>query len=72
VDNSGNETGFKIERCQGSGCTDFAEIAQVGSNTTGYADTTVLALLTYTYRVRAYNGAGNSGYSNTASATAGL
>jgi hypothetical protein len=31
-----------------------------------------LPLVTYTYRVRAYNGAGDSGYSNTASSTPGL
>ncbi|HWQ31255.1 MAG TPA: hypothetical protein VNQ79_00105, partial [Blastocatellia bacterium] len=27
TDNANNEDGFKIERCQGSGCTNFAEIA---------------------------------------------
>jgi hypothetical protein len=72
TDNSSNETGFKIERCQGAGCTNFAEIAQVGANTTTYVDTGLLPLVTYTYRVRAFNSGGNSGYSNTASSTPGL
>src|SRR6185437_13689060 len=33
TDNSSNEDGFKIERCQGSACSNFSEIAQVGSGT---------------------------------------
>jgi len=47
----------------------FAEIATVGANVTGYSDTGLAANSTYTYRVRAYNASGNSGYSNEASAT---
>jgi predicted phage tail protein len=68
-DNSTNESGFKIERCQGSGCSNFAQIAQVGANVTSYNDTTVTAGVSYSYRVRAFNTAGNSAYSNTATAT---
>ena len=34
TDNATNETGFKIERCQGSACTNFAQIATVGANVT--------------------------------------
>jgi len=60
--------GYKIERCTGNGCTNFTQIAT--SATTGYTDTGLSADTTYTYRVRAYDNAGNnSGYSNTASAT---
>jgi subtilisin family serine protease len=67
--NSSNEDGFAIERCQGSGCTSFSPIATVGAGVTSYASTGLSANTLYSYRVRAYNGTGNSGYSNTASAT---
>ncbi len=66
-DNSNDETGFKIERHDGDG--NFAEIAQVGTGVTSYDDTGLNSGTTYTYRVRAFNGAGNSGYSNETSAT---
>jgi hypothetical protein len=69
IDNSGNEGGFKIERCSGSGCNDFAQIATVGANIASYADTGLLASTSYTYRVRAYNSGGDSAYSNDAAAT---
>jgi hypothetical protein len=68
TDSSSNETGFKIERCGGSGCTSFTEIDQVGAGATSYSSKNLIPNTTYTYRVRAYNGAGNSAYSNTASA----
>jgi Domain of unknown function (DUF1929)/Kelch motif/Fibronectin type III domain len=71
-DNSSNESGFRIERCQGAGCTNFAEIAQVGANTTTYVDGGLVPLVTYEYRIRAFNAAGNSAYSNTAAAAPGL
>jgi len=69
TDNSSNETGFKIERCQGPGCGSFTQIALVGANITTYSDTGVSAGVSYSYRVRAYNTGGNSAYSNTATAT---
>ena len=69
TDTSGNEAGFKIERCQGVGCSNFVQIATVGANVKIYWDTGLSASTTYTYRVRAYNAGGNSDYSNTASAT---
>ncbi|HEX5886894.1 MAG TPA: fibronectin type III domain-containing protein [Pyrinomonadaceae bacterium] len=68
TDNSGNESGFTIERCRNAGCTNFAQIAQVGANVTTFADTGLNKNTTFTYRVRAFNGGGNSAYSNTASA----
>jgi hypothetical protein len=70
ADNSNNETSFLIERCTGSGCSSFSQIASVGANTTTYTNTGLKIGTTYTYRVRASNAAGNSDYSNVASATA--
>ena len=64
TDNADNESGFKIERSTDG--SNFGEIDTVGANVTGYSDTTVSENTTYWYRVRAYNGAGNSAYSNTA------
>ena len=62
-------TGYLIERCQGAGCTTFAQIAAPGTGTT-YSDTGLTATTSYSYRVRATDAAGNlSPYSNTASAT---
>jgi hypothetical protein len=68
ADNSGNESGFKVERCKNPNCTNFAQIAQVGANVTTFADTSVTKNTAYNYRVRAFNVTGNSSYSNTASA----
>ena len=61
-------TGYRVERCQGAGCSNFA---QVGTPTaTTFADTGLLAGTSYSYRVRATDAAGNlSAYSNMASAT---
>ncbi|MFH1016803.1 MAG: hypothetical protein V1798_01315 [Pseudomonadota bacterium] len=64
-DNSSNETRFEIERCVGSGCTDYALYAQVGANVGTFTDASATAGLTYCYRVRACNADGCSGYSNT-------
>jgi predicted phage tail protein len=69
TDNSGNETGFKIERCKGSTCTNFTQIATVGAGVTSYSNTGLTRNTTYRYRVRAYNASGNSAYSNIAAAT---
>ena len=63
TDNSGNETGFRIERKTGAAGT-WAEIATVGANVTSYSSTGLMANTTYYYRVRAYNGTGNSAYSS--------
>jgi len=68
TDNSGDESGFRIERCKNPNCTSFAQIAQVGAGVATFADTTVSKNTAYNYRVRAFNAAGNSAYSNTASA----
>lgn len=69
TDNSSNESGFTIERCKGAGCSNFAQIASVAANVNIYSDSGLPAGTNYSYRVRAYNSAANSGYSNTESAS---
>ena len=66
VDNSNNETGFRIERCKNPNCTNYAQVGQVGANVTTFADTGLTKNTTYRYRVRAFNAGGNSAYSNAA------
>ena len=61
-------TGYRVERCQGAGCSNFAEIAQPSGTT--FNDTGRSPSTSYSYRVRAVDAVPNfSGYSNTASAT---
>ncbi len=67
VDSSSNESGFRIERATGSGS--FIEIGTTAANVTTYQSTGLTANTSYSYRVRAYNIAGNSNYSASASAT---
>jgi hypothetical protein len=63
-------TGYRLERCTGSSCTSFSQIAT--PTTTSYSDTGRTANTTYRYRVRATNAAGAvSSYSRIASATTG-
>ncbi|MBN1669829.1 MAG: fibronectin type III domain-containing protein [Kiritimatiellae bacterium] len=68
-DNSNNETGFKLERSL-NGST-WSQITQPAANATTYTDSGLAAATKYYYRVRAYNSAGDSGYSNVGSATTG-
>ena len=67
----GAEAGFKIERRTWSGA--YACIATVGAGTSSFTDTAysggVTAGTGYTYRVRAYNTAGDSGYSGESTTT---
>ncbi|HEV8167175.1 MAG TPA: fibronectin type III domain-containing protein, partial [Actinomycetota bacterium] len=61
-------TGYLVERCQGAGCSNFAQIGTSAS--AAFNDTGALPTTTYGYRVRATDAAGNlSGYSVIASAT---
>ncbi|PIT92054.1 MAG: hypothetical protein COU08_04340 [Candidatus Harrisonbacteria bacterium CG10_big_fil_rev_8_21_14_0_10_42_17] len=66
TDTASNETGFTIQR---KTTVSFATIDTVGANVTSYNNTGLSDNTTYTYRVRAYNGNGNSSWSNTDSAT---
>jgi hypothetical protein len=70
TDNSNNEDGFRIER--GPDGSTWTQIASVGAGVTSYSNTGLsasTASTAYHYRVRAYNAAGNSGYTGPASAT---
>jgi hypothetical protein len=68
VDNSSNESGFRIERS--TGCTEtFVQVATVGSNVYTFGDPGLSENTCYSYRARAYNGSGNSNFTNAASAT---
>ena len=72
TDNSTNETGFKIERCKNpknGTCTNFAQIATVGGNVTTFSNTGLNKNSSYRFRLRATNAAGDSAYSNIATAS---
>ncbi len=61
-------TGYRVERCQGTSCSDFTQIATPSG--TSYNDIGLSPSTTYRYRVRATDAAGNlSDYSNIANAT---
>ena len=68
TDSDINEIGFQIERCTGTGCSDFVQIATTNANVATYSNTGLTGSTSYSYRVRAYNTVGNSDYSNTTSA----
>lgn len=67
TDNAVNETGFKIERKTIVGSA-WGQIATAGAGAAAWHDAGVPAGAAFMYRVRAYNAAGNSAYSNAASA----
>ena len=61
-------SGYQLERCQGSGCSNFAQIATPTG--TSYKDTGLSPSTSYSYRVRASDATGNlSSYSNIAGAS---
>ncbi len=65
-DNSNNEDGFKIERMERKL---FEEIAVTSADITSFTDGGLKRGKTYIYRVRAFNTAGDSDYSNLDSVT---
>jgi hypothetical protein len=67
TDKSTTEDGFRIERKIGTGS--YALLASLGPNVAAYKNTGLKAGTLYTYRVFAYNKAGNSPYSNEAGGT---
>ncbi len=66
TDNATNETNFALERQVGGVWT---ALATLGANVVTYTDTTVTAGNTYTYRVKAVNGAGSSAYATSSPVT---
>ncbi|HVR95942.1 MAG TPA: fibronectin type III domain-containing protein [Thermoanaerobaculia bacterium] len=67
TDNAGNEDGFRVEAINAQSV--FQEIRVLAANATGVRITGLTAGGSYTFRVRAANAAGFSGYSNTATVT---
>ncbi|MBL8529502.1 MAG: fibronectin type III domain-containing protein [Burkholderiales bacterium] len=65
-DNSQNEDGFRIERQIGGGA--WSRIAELPANTRAYTDSPLSPNNVYAHRVSAFNLAGVSNPSNTASA----
>ncbi len=64
-DASSNETGFKVERCEGASCSNFVEVGSTAANVATFTNTG-LSAATYRYRVLAYNASASSTYSNIA------
>lgn len=63
IDNSSDETGFKVERSSNGGAS-YVEILDLPANTTATTDASVSPGMTYHYRVYAYNANGASNVSN--------
>src|SRR5262249_23557854 len=59
--------GYGVERCLGSGCTNFVQVGYLPSGTT-YADAGLPYSTTSVYRVRATDGINFSGYSGSVTA----
>lgn len=68
---TGGATSYKIERCSGSGCSNFTEI-RTGETGTSYGDSQLTANTLYRYRVRATNATGDGSYSNIGETTTSL
>jgi len=68
TDNSTNEDGFKIERGPAT-AGPFTQIGTAGSNIASYTDSVLADATNFCYRVRAYNAAGDSAYTNVACGT---
>src|SRR5262249_35013849 len=68
ADNSQNEDGFDIERKAGADGV-FLALTTLGANERSYTDDNLSNGTTYCYRVRAFNSAGSSAYSNEACGT---
>ena len=61
---------YIVQRCQGAGCSNFAQVASAPAGTTSYSDTGLNASTSYSYRVQASDNSGNlSAFSNVATAT---
>jgi predicted phage tail protein len=63
ADTATTESGFKIDR-KVSATGTYTQLALTAANMASFVDPNLTANTTYCYRVRAYNSAGNSAYSN--------
>jgi hypothetical protein len=62
--------GFRIERAEGTGSAGlFSEIGGVGAHVSAFRDGSVKTCTTYSYRVHAWNAAGDSSPSNVVAVT---
>lgn len=68
TDNSNNEDGFAIERCEQRGCNNFIEIGRVFPDIRHFVDVQLFPNTQYYYRVRAFNSGGMSAYTDVVSA----
>jgi hypothetical protein len=67
TDNSGDETGFKIERSTDG--TNWTNLQTTAANATSFSYTGLVKATTYQFRVRAANGSGDSANTSVALAT---
>ncbi|MEK7123384.1 MAG: IPT/TIG domain-containing protein, partial [Patescibacteria group bacterium] len=65
---AGGAASYKVERCQGSGCVNFSQIAS-GVTTLYYDDSSLSPNTTYRYQIRATNSSGDGAYSGIGSVT---
>jgi acid phosphatase type 7 len=74
TDNATSETGYKVERCSGAGCTTFAQIgANLAANAATYVDSVGLVASTqYTYRVSAFDATTSSAFATATATTLGV
>lgn len=68
-DNATTETGYVIQRCSGSGCTNFISVAFLPTDYEKYKDQGVQHGKFYRYRAYAESNTGNSDFSNIAEVT---
>lgn len=68
TDRANDEAGYMIERTTDG--VNFVQTARLSANVTHHADFTTNSVTVYSYRVAAYNSAGQSPYSNVATAKA--
>lgn len=59
---AGGASSYKVERCSGSGCSDFSQITS-GETNLYYNDSGLSEITLYRYRVRATNATGDGAYS---------
>lgn len=69
TDNATNETSYIVERRSPAGTGSYSQITSLAAGSTTFSNTGLTASTQYEYRVAATNAAGNSAYSNAASAT---